>query len=345
MQVSVIIPCYNVGAFAVDGIDSIINQTYEDLEILCLDDASTDDTFEILLGFSKKDLRVKVFRNESNQGLVNTLNKLVQLSSNDILVRMDPDDIADKERISILMNKYLETGADVVSSNYSLINESGCKIKKNGFDLLTTPLGIKYTACYNSPIPHSPSLLKKSNVLAYPYSTNYKAAEDYDLWVSLLLSKDLKVEILTSELYLYRMNPLGMSLSNHHLQAQNHIKIAKRYTLEMLQLKSDEMDFWELSKKCYDWHNINVDKLLKTLNQILAVRKSFLSRYQATKDELNEINVYTAQYLLYTYFVLIKQSFRERKLIVGLTSVIISLASSFKIIATYRNLRWLIKNI
>ena len=55
MLVSVIIPCYNVTAFLEEGLESIINQTYSDLEIICLDDASTDTTLEILHDFAKKD--------------------------------------------------------------------------------------------------------------------------------------------------------------------------------------------------------------------------------------------------------------------------------------------------
>ena len=80
-KISVIIPCYNVEKFIREGLDSIISQTYKNLEIICVNDCSTDNTLNILEEYSRADKRIKVFSNDKNEGLIFTLNKLVQLST------------------------------------------------------------------------------------------------------------------------------------------------------------------------------------------------------------------------------------------------------------------------
>lgn len=345
MQVSIIIPCYNVSQFVEKGLYSIINQSYSNLEIVCLDDASTDNTYDILSDLSKKDSRIKLYRNEVNLGLVDTLNRLVTLADNDVLIRMDPDDVVVKNRVSLLVEKFIESNSDIVSSDYSLIDEQGNKIKKRGFDLMVTKLGIKYTTFFNSPIPHSPSLIKKDVLIRNPYNNGYKAAEDYNLWSSLLLDVDFKVNIIKEELYLYRINPSGMSQSNHELQAGNHIKIAKNFVKKCLHLESNQMDFWCISKKTFDFENTNKRLLVKSLNDILIIRKCFLKTNNFSREELKEINTYTAQYLIYTYQIIFKQCFKINKVGVAFSSVLPSLVSNYKILLSFKNFKWIIKNI
>ncbi|WP_312091016.1 glycosyltransferase family 2 protein [Chryseobacterium sp.] len=220
-----------------------MRQTYRDLEIICLNDASTDKTLEILHDFAKKDPRIKVYSNEQNKGLIYTLNKLIDLASCDVLVRMDPDDVAEKDRILNLVEKMIEDDADLASSNYSWIDENSKLLKKKGFDLLTTQLGIKYTAIFNSSFPHPQSIFKKKIFQKGIYDQDYKAAEDYKLWTVLLFSENFKGVIVDKELYRYRINESGMSLSNASLQAQNHITIAKNYTANLLNISTQNFRF------------------------------------------------------------------------------------------------------
>jgi glycosyltransferase involved in cell wall biosynthesis len=345
MQVSVIIPCYNVSEFVEQGLRSILKQSYSNLEIVCLDDSSTDGTYEILLKLSRTDSRIKLFRNEINLGLVDTLNKLVSLSNNNLLVRMDPDDIAVSERVALLVKKQTEFNSDIVSSDYSLIDEQGNRIKKRGFDLMVTKLGIVYTSFFNSPIPHSPSLIKKDVLVKNPYKNGFKAAEDYNLWSNLLLNIDFKVNILKDELYLYRMNSSGMSQSNHELQVDNHIRIAKKFVREFLHINSDQMDFWCISKKKYDFLSTNKKLLIKSLSDIFIIHQSFVKQNKLSKEEKIEVDFYTAQYLIYTYVLICKQCWKYYRFSLAFNSVLASIVSNYKILISYKNLKWIIKNI
>ena len=339
MLVSVIIPCYNVSKFLREGLESVLNQSYKNLEIVCLNDCSTDDTLLILKEYAEKDKRIKVFSNEVNKGLIFTLNRLVTLASCEILVRMDPDDIAEKERISVLVRMLSETNADLVSSNYSWINEESKTIKKKGFDLLTTNLGIKYTAIFNSPFPHPQSVYKKKIFDNVNYDEAYKAAEDYKLWTTLLLSNDFKGIIVDKELYRYRINEGGMSISNVELQANNHIKIAKNYTEKLLNISTEGYFFWSIAKKTYNFKNY--DDLVLQLKLVEKLRKQFINQFNPSKEELQEINSYTFQYLIYLYKNILEINLSKRIAIKAIFRSVVNTLNLFNI----KNIKWIVHNL
>lgn len=103
MQVSVILPVYNAQYTIFESVSSILNQSYNNLEILIIDDGSSDNTKLILDQFD--DPRLRVIHRE-NRGLGNTLNQLIELSTNELIARMDADDIAHPDRIKSQVNVF-----------------------------------------------------------------------------------------------------------------------------------------------------------------------------------------------------------------------------------------------
>src|SRR5437588_11852113 len=97
--VSVVLPCFNAEPVVRDALDSLVRQTYEDLEIVALDDGSSDGTARILQEYAARDSRVRVFASASNEGVVGTLNRGVREASGEFIARMDADDVAAPERI------------------------------------------------------------------------------------------------------------------------------------------------------------------------------------------------------------------------------------------------------
>ena len=87
-------------------LDSILNQTYKNIEILVIDDFSTDTTFEILKDYSLKFKNLKIFQNNENIGLTRSLNKLINLSSGFYIARQDADDISKNNRLEY-QHKYI----------------------------------------------------------------------------------------------------------------------------------------------------------------------------------------------------------------------------------------------
>ena len=102
--VSVLMPAYNSEHYVKEAIDSILLQTYENWELLVVDDASTDGTFEVLKDI--KDPRLKLFRNGSNLGYLRTCNRLFELCSGDYITFQDADDYSSKERLEITLDHF-----------------------------------------------------------------------------------------------------------------------------------------------------------------------------------------------------------------------------------------------
>lgn len=121
--VSVILPVYNEEKYIGEAIDSILNQTYKNLELIIIDDGSTDHTLEVVMERKNKDDRVVVITRR-NKGLVSSLNEGILISHGEYIARMDADDISHKDRLEKQIN-YLETHKEVylLGTNYDLLFE------------------------------------------------------------------------------------------------------------------------------------------------------------------------------------------------------------------------------
>ena len=132
--VTIGIPFYNASLYLREAIQSVINQSYDNWELLLINDGSTDDSLEIAQEF--KDLRIKIFSDGKNLGLIQRLNQIIGLANGIFLARMDSDDIMHIDRISkqvkfLISNPHI----DVVGSNYFTIdsqNQILGKIPVNG---------------------------------------------------------------------------------------------------------------------------------------------------------------------------------------------------------------------
>ena len=111
--VSVIIPCYNAEKYLRESVESIINQSYPNLEIICIDDCSTDSTLAILEELASRDARVKVLHNSRNMKIASSLNRGLEYSTGEYIARMDADDIALPKRIEKQVD-YLEKNKEKI---------------------------------------------------------------------------------------------------------------------------------------------------------------------------------------------------------------------------------------
>ena len=142
IKVSLGIPVYNESLFLKDTIDSLLSQSYSNLEIIAIDNCSSDNSYEILKRYSEKDERLKVYRNDINIGLSNNFNLLVEKSTGEYFCWIGAHDIYDKFYIEKLLNKIIHSeNSSVVFSNVSNINNENEIIiekKETGFQLLSS---------------------------------------------------------------------------------------------------------------------------------------------------------------------------------------------------------------
>lgn len=184
--VSVVIPVYNANGFLSAAINSILNQTYKNLEIIIVDDGSTDETPKILKSFAKKDKRVKILTNNKNLNIATSLNRGIKLAKGNYIARMDADDISLPNRIEKQM-EYLLAHPDIV------ILGGQCKTidtrdKTIGHKLFpVTDTEIRDALYYENPIQHPTVIFNKELIpknFSW-YNPDLPPAEDYDLFFRL----------------------------------------------------------------------------------------------------------------------------------------------------------------
>ena len=124
IEVSVIIPVYNVENYLCECLESVINQTFKDIEVICIDDKSKDSSLKILQDYSKKDSRIKIIKNEVNKGLGETRTVGIRNSKGNYISFVDSDDYIAPDFIKYFYETAKKYDADIVStSNIMSINE------------------------------------------------------------------------------------------------------------------------------------------------------------------------------------------------------------------------------
>jgi glycosyltransferase involved in cell wall biosynthesis len=201
--VSILIPTYNSVDFVEDTVRSIMNQTYTNIEIVIVDDASTDGTMKILEKLSKEDKRIKLSQNKKNLGITDNMNNGIHKCIGKYIAILDGDDWAYPYRIEEQV-KLMEKDEEVVlCAGYMDICDENLNVKTTR----TYPLKdkeIRRAMVKYDPISHPSSMWRKDALLKTDlYSKNFPICRDYDLIVR--ISKFGKYENVPKSLIKYRV--------------------------------------------------------------------------------------------------------------------------------------------
>lgn len=186
--ISIILPTYNGSQYIWEAIDSVLSQDYKNFELLIIDDASIDQTSEIIADYQKKDRRIRVFRNEKNMKLVNSLNRWIWEAKGEYIARMDDDDIwKDPSKLTKQLDFFRKNPHLWVVGTFGMIiddegKETGGKIV-HAHDSPEVRRGF----WLKNQLIHTSILAKKSAILAGKwYNEKWLYVEDYDLWLKIL---------------------------------------------------------------------------------------------------------------------------------------------------------------
>lgn len=128
---SVIVPCYNVEKYVEKCIKSIVGQSYKNIEVICVDDASPDDCYNILARMAKEDSRIKILRHEKNRGLFHARLTGVAAARGEFIAFVDSDDYVSSDWFRPLVKNAVDTKADLVLGNIIEVNQDGWKHYSN----------------------------------------------------------------------------------------------------------------------------------------------------------------------------------------------------------------------
>ncbi|MFN4306701.1 glycosyltransferase family 2 protein [Sulfurihydrogenibium azorense] len=218
-QVSVIIPVYNGEKYIKESINSVLNQTFKDLEIVIVNDASTDNTekviFENFGEFINKD-NIKYFKNKENKGRNISGNIGAEKASGKYLFFLDADDLWEKNHIETVLKEFIKDGSlDIVFAKpRTFIDESG-KIKRISKSKIEKDLDkIIFSSKIGFP---SATAFKKESFIGY--NPEFKYREDIELFIRARL-KGQHIKILDTDTVLIRehSSPTRMSKTNFFYQ-------------------------------------------------------------------------------------------------------------------------------
>jgi glycosyltransferase involved in cell wall biosynthesis len=183
--VSVVIPVFNAENYLIEAVESILSQSLQDIEVILVDDKSTDGSCSVCEAFVRRDPRVQLVRRVQNGGISEALNDGLSVARGEFIARMDADDIAMPERLELqvaFLRKKMEVG--LCGTAYEVIDHAGVAISRSVVveDALTLQSMLKYC----SPIAHPTWLMRASVLVSIGGYRNLAPSEDYDFLIRLI---------------------------------------------------------------------------------------------------------------------------------------------------------------
>ena len=207
--VSVIMPAYNSARTLEDAASSVLEQTYENIELLIADDDSSDDTSEICQALASKDSRVHVITNTSNQGALKTRLKAIREAKGEWIAFLDSDDLWKPDKLSKQLALRNDTGCDLVYTGSSFIDENGQAYEW----ILHVPERTEYKQLLKQNIISNSSVLVKKDLFvrfAPDNEDKHDMHEDFACWLGMLRAGHTARGI-DEPLITYRLSKSSMS--------------------------------------------------------------------------------------------------------------------------------------
>ncbi|HKR03939.1 MAG TPA: glycosyltransferase [Bacteroidia bacterium] len=309
--VSIVMPCYNAEKYFVEAIESIINQTYKNLEIVLVNDGSTDGTSELLNKYAREVSQIKIISNEKNLGLIASLNKGVAAATGEYIARMDADDISVSDRIEKIMNVFFQIPeVEVVSAANFMISLKG-KILLQTVPKATRIKALKFVSFFSTPIVHACVIVKSNVFKENVFNPDYIHSEDYELF-SRLIFQGVKMYNLKDPLYYIRINPDSVSFKYEKIQVSTHTKISKQnienyYNISLEYFVHKVM----INRISFD---VPVSLLKEAFKQLELLKTIFIQREDCSLGEIDEIELFLIEQKIDIILQSIKYSSLKNKI-------------------------------
>ena len=264
-KISVLVPVYNAEQYLSNCLNSILQQTFQDFEVVCLNDGSLDKSFGILEEFAQKDKRVRVL-SQKNSGVANTRNRLLDEAKAAYIAFVDADDWVEPTYLEKLYQKAQESGADVTKCFFKEIDAVSQKIsqaKKYSFSSSALEkIADKVKHGYEDPVVWGK--LWRTDFLrqnALRFLPGY-VAEDL-AWVSLGFVQANKIVLLEEDLYVYRKGVEGAITSNETNMILGKLRNILFIKEELEKRKQLDAEGSLFLLKLLVWHICNLRKIPK----------------------------------------------------------------------------------
>lgn len=261
-MISVVLPCYNAEKYVQEAITSILNQTYANLELIIINDGSTDKSLAVIEQLAKIDRRIVIISRE-NRGLIASLNEGIKLAKGTYIARMDADDISLPNRFQQQLDFMQQQKLDLVGGAISRFYPDTAKKDRPKYYPETNNELVASLLTMKSRIAHPTVLAKRAVFDDYHYDPRFKHAEDYALWLQITLGGKYKMGNVPEIVLRYRAHAQQVHILNKIAQ-QN----AKRDAFSALMSESSVCDIFLARRACDYWRSSSFMEKVRLLSSL-----------------------------------------------------------------------------
>jgi glycosyltransferase involved in cell wall biosynthesis len=289
-EVSVVLPCFNAARFVEQSVSSLLGQTLAHMEIIAIDDGSTDATASILSERSRRDPRLRVLRNDANRGLIWTLNRGVAAARGRFIARMDADDVAAPGRLERQAQTLRDRAdIDVLGSAVSVVHVHrrswrGRRPALRCFE----PGGARFMGLLGTPLPHMTLMARAEVMRDYAYGNGPQSlhTEDYELF-SRMLAGGVRVANVPSRLVTVRVHPGAVSRQHEAVQVSNFVACSRLHLSTTLGIVAPDPVHRVLVNRLDG--SVGRSDLRQGLELLDRVERIFLEREPGSDEEIRRI--------------------------------------------------------
>lgn len=292
--ISLIMSVYNGEDYLREAVESVLNQTFADWELIVINDCSTDSTADILADFAARDSRVKVYPNEVNLRLPSSLNRALTIVQGKYVARMDADDICLPDRLEKQF-AFMEANPDIALSSCRFMTWKKGVISSGGCGGRNDADAIKALLLVTNPILH-PGIIAKAEVIkALGYDKTFTCTEDMELWTRFILAGH-KVAIQSEYLMIYRLHEKQITETTLEKQKREVVAIQKNYMAKLLEAMGPEQESFYVNG-IYFRNNTDI--------------REFCAFYKWAKAVNNKTKMFCEDSLKYAFFEILAEYKRK----------------------------------
>ncbi len=280
-SLSIIMPAYNVGQYIAQAIQSVLDQTYEDFELIIINDGSTDNTKTVITSFN--DSRIKYFENEKNSGIVFSRNRGLKLAKGEYIGMLDADDVAHSEKFKKQI-AFLEQNKDfgMLGSWANFIDEEGVRLA-GSWKLKAPPEMIPSIMLFKNYFLQSAVIYRKECISQFSFREGFDILEDYLIWLEII--NKYKAWNLQEYLIDYRVHDGGVTKMHQQKKLEKEKKVFQiQFNHLGIDATAQEMELHLL---------IRDDKPISKIETLKSIEKWLLK----IQEKNNELKIYDQKIL------------------------------------------------
>lgn len=279
--VSVVMSVYNAEAFLAAAVDSVLKQTFTDFEFIIIDDASDDESAEILRSFD--DPRIRLYRNDVNLGLTVSLNRGLRLARGKYVARLDADDFCKPQRLGV-QHEYLEAHPEcaVLGSAVDFVDEKNEFLRKA--ERPTSFADILASCFFHNPCWHSTVMFRRVSVTDLGgYDESFERGQDYDLWLR-MIAAGREIRNLPLALASFRMHESKVTYTDSDRAAECRLRAVQRGLQKVLGIRTSTRNLQIIHELRMRGH---ADCTVVELFRLWMLLRCFYGRFKAQFADLD----------------------------------------------------------